>query len=62
MWSSRGRILGVPKKNAPTLQCHIFIDIKFGVFKFSTVIQHGLKYCIERFEVTISFHCNSADI
>ena len=34
---------GCPKKNDPTLQCHIFKDIEFDVFKFSTVIQHGLK-------------------
>ena len=34
---------GCPKKIDPTLQCHIFKDIELDVFKFSTVIQHGLK-------------------
>ena len=29
---------GCPKKNAPTLQSHIYKSIKFEVFKFSTVI------------------------
>ena len=29
---------GCPKKNDPTLQYHIFKNIKFDVFKFSTVI------------------------
>ena len=49
-------IPGVPNKNAPTLQCHIFRNIEFDVFKFSTVMQHGLKYCIERFDVITLFH------
>ena len=30
-------------KNAPTLQYHIFKNIKYDVFKFSTVIKHELK-------------------
>ena len=38
-----GACTGCPKKNDPSLQCHIFKDIGFDVFKFSTVIQHGLK-------------------
>ena len=29
---------GCPQKNDPTLQCHIFKNIEFDVFKFSTVI------------------------
>ena len=29
---------GCPKKIDPTLQCHIFKNIEFDVFKFSTVI------------------------
>ena len=29
---------GCPKKNDPTLQCHIFKNIEFDFFKFSTVI------------------------
>ena len=29
---------GYPPKNAPTLRCHIFKNIEFDVFKFSTVI------------------------
>ena len=33
----------VSQKNDPTLHCHIFKDNDFDVFKFSTVIQHGLK-------------------
>ena len=27
-----------PKENVPALQCHIFTNIEFDVFKFSTVI------------------------
>ena len=33
----------VSLKSAPTLQCHIFKNINFDVFKFSMVISHGLK-------------------
>ena len=29
---------GVPQNNAPTLQCHIFKNIEFDAYKFSTVI------------------------
>ena len=29
---------GCLKKNAPTLQCHIFKNFEFDVLKFSTVI------------------------
>ena len=29
---------GCPKKNDPTLECHIFKNIEFDVFKFFTVI------------------------
>ena len=32
-----------PKKNAPTLQCHIFKNIRFDVLTFSTIIKHWLK-------------------
>ena len=49
-----------PKKNDPTLQCHIFKDIEFDVFKVSTVIQNWLKYCTERFYVITSTHSNYA--
>ena len=51
-----------PPKNAPTLQCHIFKMVEFDVFKFSTVIQHELIQCIERFDGITSFYQNSADI
>ena len=33
-----GQNAGCPKKNDPTLQCHIFKNIEFEVFNFSTVI------------------------
>ena len=58
---NKGDIPGV-QKNSPILQCLIFKSIEFDVFKFSTVIQHGLKQCTERFYLITSTHSNYAGI
>ena len=53
---------GCPKQNAPFLKCHIVKNIEFDVFKFSTVIQYGLKQCTESVYVIISSHSNYSSI
>ena len=52
----------VSPKNAPTSQCHIIKNVKFCVFKFSTVIQHGLKQCTDIFDLITSTYSNCAGI
>ena len=49
----------VSPKNAPTLQCHIFNNVEFDVYTFSTVIYHGLKKCIE--SIDVADICKSAN-
>ena len=52
----------VSQNTAPTLQCHINKNIEFDVLKFSTVIEHELKWYTEKFYVITSTHSKYAGV